>query len=107
METVSFTRREDGSREGYLLLERLEREHAPGTADRVLEQLLRLKNSFSGNKIDRLPHSLQVATLAHRDGAGEETVVAALLHDIGDSLAPHNHSEVAAAILKPYVSKRT
>ena len=33
--------------------------------------------------------------------------MAALLHDIGDLLAPHNHSEVAAAILKPYVSKRT
>ena len=107
METVSFIRMEDGSREDYLLLEQLEREHASGTADRVLEQLLRLKNSFSGYKIDRLQHFLLVATRAYRDGAGEETVVAALLHDIGDSLAPHNHSEVAAAILKPYVSKRT
>jgi len=107
METVSFTRMEDGSREDYLLLAKLERGHASGTADRVLEQLLWLKDSFSGYKIDRLQHSLQVATRAYRDGADEETVVAALLHDIGDSLAPHNHSEVAAAILKPYVSKPT
>jgi predicted HD phosphohydrolase len=29
--------------------------------------------------------------------------VAALLHDVGDELAPYNHAEVAAAILKPYV----
>ena len=65
------------------------------------------RNSFGGYKIDRLQHSLQVATRAYRDGADDETVVAALLHDIGDWLAPYNHSQVAAAILKPYVSKRT
>jgi predicted HD phosphohydrolase len=34
-------------------------------------------------------------------------IVAALLHDIGDELAPMNHSEYAAAILKPYVSEKT
>ena len=107
METVSFTRMEDGSKEDYLLLDQLESEHASGTADRVLEQLSRLKDSFGGYKIDRLQHSLQVATRAYRDGADDETVVAALLHDIGDWLAPYNHSQVAAAILKPYVSKRT
>jgi predicted HD phosphohydrolase len=107
METVGFTRMEDGSKEDYLLLERLEKEHTAGTADRILIHLRQLSNSFSGYKIDRLEHSLQAATRAYRDGADEEMVVAALLHDIGDLLAPHNHSEVAAAILKPYVSSRT
>ena len=34
-------------------------------------------------------------------------VVATLLHDIGDELAPMNHSEYAAAVLKPYVSEKT
>ena len=34
-------------------------------------------------------------------------IVATLLHDIGDELAPLNHSEYAAAILKPYVSEKT
>ena len=29
--------------------------------------------------------------------------VAALIHDIGDELAPHNHSQYAAAIIQPYV----
>ena len=107
MEIVSFTRMEDGSKEDYLLLDRLEREHSSGTADRILLHLKQLRNSFGGYKIDRLEHSLQVATRAHRDAADEEMVVAALLHDVGDLLAPHNHSEVAAAILKPYVSSRT
>ena len=107
METVSFTRMADGTREDYLLLERLEKEHVAGLADRVLRHLLELKDSSSGYRVDRLEHSLQCATRAHRDGAGEELVVVALLHDIGDMLAPHNHSEMAAAMLKPYVSEES
>ena len=29
-----------------------------------------------------------------------------LLHDIGDTLAPRNHGELAASILKPFVPER-
>ena len=107
METVSFTRMADGTAEDYELLGRLEAELAAGVADRVLDQLRALKRSFGGHKVDRLEHSLQCATRARRDGAEEETIVAALLHDIGDLLAPHNHSEMAAAVLRPYVSEKT
>ena len=34
-------------------------------------------------------------------------IVAALLHDIGDEIAPLNHSELAASVLKPFVSEET
>ena len=105
--TVSFTSMAAGTREDYELLERLEAQFASGTADRVLDQLRALAGSLAGYKVDRLEHSLQSATRAYRDGADEEIVVAALLHDIGDLLAPHNHSEMAAAVLRPYVSERT
>ncbi len=105
--TVSFTSMAAGTREDYELLERLEAHFASGTADRVLDQLRRLAGSLAGYKVDRLEHSLQSASRAYRDGADEEMVVAALLHDIGDLLAPHNHSEMAAAVLRPYVSERT
>ena len=57
-------------------------------------------------QISRLEHCLQTATRAERDGADDETVVCALLHDIGDVLAPANHSQVAAALLQPYVSEK-
>jgi predicted HD phosphohydrolase len=107
METVSFTRMKDGTREDYLLLEKFEAQHAAGLVDRLLAQLRALKDEPLPFKVDRLEHSLQVATRAHRDGADEEMVVAALLHDIGDELAPYNHCELAAAILRPYVSERT
>ena len=105
--TVSFTSMSAGTREDYELLELLEAQFAAGTADRVLEQLRGLAGSLAGYKVDRLDHSLQSASRAYRDGAEEEMVVAALLHDIGDLLAPHNHSEMAAAVLRPYVTERT
>jgi len=107
MQKVSFTRMQDGTREDYLMIEDAERKHAESAVDRILDQLRALKDEPLPLQVDRLEHSLQCASRAHRDGADEETVVAALLHDIGDELAPYNHCEVAAAILRPYVSDRT
>lgn len=108
MEEVSFTRMEDGTAEDYALLAREEETlKAANFADSVLGQLQTLKGPKLGYKIDRYQHSLQTATRAERDGADEETVVAALLHDIGDTLAPDNHAEFAATLLKPYVTQRT
>lgn len=108
MEEVSFTRMEDGTAEDYALLAHEEETlKAANFADSVLGQLQTLKGPKLGYKIDRYQHSLQTATRAERDGADEETVVAALLHDIGDTLAPDNHAEFAATLLKPYVTQRT
>jgi predicted HD phosphohydrolase len=100
---VSFRQMEHGTREDYLLLDESERRYALGLADRVLENLRKLDHSIEGYPVSRLGHSLQAATRAYRDGADEELVVAALIHDIGDELAPYNHAELAAAILRPYV----
>ncbi len=76
-----------------------------GLADRTLDHLRMLDGDYGGFAVDRLTHSLQTSTLALRDGRDEQYVVAALLHDIGDTLAPNNHPEIGAAILKPYVSE--
>jgi predicted HD phosphohydrolase len=100
---VSFRRMQDGTREDYLLLDESERLYAAGLAGRVLDSLLKLDHSLEGYPISRLQHSLQAASRALQDGADEELIVAALVHDIGDELAPYNHSEVAAGILRPYV----
>ncbi len=100
---VSFRRMEDGTREDYQLLDRAERDHARGLPDTILDSLRKLDHSLDGYPVTRLGHSLQVATRALKDGADDELVVAALMHDIGDELAPYNHAEIAAAILRPYV----
>lgn len=100
---VSFVAMEHGTAEEYRLLDRYERDHAAGLGDRVLAQLGRLSDSLGGYQVTRLEHSLQAATRARLDGADTDWIVAALVHDIGDELAPFNHSEMAAALLRPYV----
>jgi predicted HD phosphohydrolase len=107
MTTVRFTRMEDGTAGEYALLQRLEDEYCSTLADRVLASFRSQTATLDGYQINRQQHALQTATRALRDGADEELIVAALLHDLGDALAPHNHSEYAAAILRPYVSERT
>jgi len=89
------------------LLEKHEKKYIEGTADRLIKFMSGLTNTLEGYQITRLEHSLQSATRALNDKANEEMVVATLLHDVGDELAPLNHSEYAAAVLKPYVSEKT
>jgi predicted HD phosphohydrolase len=92
-----------GTADDYALLDGFERQHAAGLADRLLGVLERLDDSLGGYQITRLEHSLQSATRARLAGADIDWVVAALLHDIGDELAPYNHAEYAASVLRPYV----
>jgi predicted HD phosphohydrolase len=103
METVQFTRMADGTKEEYALLRGLEAEYAAHLPERILDGLRSLDDGLAGYQVTRLGHSLQAATRAQRDGADVDMVVAALVHDIGDELAPDNHSQLAAAILRPYV----
>ena len=106
MEQVKFTAMKDGDREDYAFLSEHEAEFTKGTADRLLRALETLDEGLSGYQITRLGHSLQSATRAWRDGADIDWLVSALLHDIGDIFAPHNHDEYAATILKPFVREQ-
>jgi len=104
MKRVSFVQMKDGTEADYLLLQELEHAHLAGTAERLIEELRRQgEESLPGYRITRLEHALQTATRALRDNADEDWVVSALLHDIGDGLAPQNHDRFAAEILRPYV----
>jgi predicted HD phosphohydrolase len=107
MSTVKFTEMKHGSKDDYLLLDKYEQDYINGTADRIIDFMSGLNSTLEGYKITRLEHSLQTATRAFNDKANEEMVIAALLHDIGDELAPLNHSEYAASVLKPFVSEKT
>ena len=107
MKKVNFTEMKNGSKEDYELLERYEKNFERKTADRLLKYLASQTTTLEGYKITRLEHSLQAATRAYKNGESEEMVVATLLHDIGDDLAPMNHSQYAASIIRPYVSEKT
>ena len=104
---AGYTRMDQGTREDYALLDALAKPYIARTGERALAHLELLADGLAGNLIDRYQHSLQSATRALRAGECEEIVVAALLHDMGDVLAPENHSEMGAAVLRPYVAKHT
>ena len=102
---ATFKTMAESSQEEWELIAANNGEFSKGLADRVLAHLKLLDGDFGGFAVDRLEHSLQSATLAHRAGKDEEYVVCALLHDIGDTLGTYNHAEIGAAILKPFVSE--
>ena len=107
MKKVSFTEMKNGTKDDYLFLDKPQKEYASHTADRILKFMSGLTKTLEGYQVSRLEHSLQAATRAFKNNENEEMVVATLLHDIGDDLAPMNHSQYAASILRPYVSERT
>lgn len=103
---IKFTKLSDGSEEEYAYLEERERSLDHDATDSLIK-LLRETERDTGYPVSTLTHSLQTATRALRDGASDELVVAALLHDVGDVISPVNHAKVSAEILKPYVSEAT
>jgi predicted HD phosphohydrolase len=100
-----FTAMNQGTQEDWNIIGGHFRDFASELPGRVLTHLTLLDGDFGGFPIDRLGHSLQTATRAHRDGRDEAYVVMALLHDIGDTLGSYNHPEIGAAILRPFVSE--
>ena len=101
---VSFTAMKDGTREDYEILAELEKPFLALTADRILQELRQSgETTLEGYQITRLEHALQSGTRAMRDGADKDWIVGALLHDIGDGLAPQNHDRMSAEIIRPFV----
>jgi predicted HD phosphohydrolase len=103
---TTFTAMRDATRDDYQKIGRHSMEFFSGLPDRILTHLKLLEGDTGGYAVDRLTHSLQSATRAQRDGRDDEYVVCALIHDIGDTLANVNHSELAATILEPFVSEK-
>ena len=106
VDRAKFTAMTEGTAEDWAAISRASLAHRGEHVDRIVSHLKMLDNDYGGFSVDRLEHSLQTATRAHRAGQDEEYVVCALLHDIGDILLPASHAELGAAILKPYISER-
>lgn len=101
---VSFTQMKDGTAADYALLEKLEKPYLALTATRVMDELRRQGEvTLEGYPITRLEHGLQSGTRSLRDGADIDWIVGALLHDIGDGLAPQNHDRFSAEVIRPFV----
>ena len=97
---------QDGTAEEYALIHAREAAYNRTLHLRVLDavRVLGAAEPDPGYAVSRLAHSLQSATRAEREDRPVDYVVAALIHDIGDGLAPYSHGSYAAAVLRPFVS---
>ena len=102
---AQFHHMKDGTAEDWQIIGKEAVEFSTHLYERIIAHMQLLDGDCGGFPVDRLTHCLQTATLAHKDGKDDEYVVCALLHDIGDTLGPSNHADVAATILEPYVSE--
>lgn len=102
---AGFTQMLDGTAEDWAAIGRAGVAFNRAHGDRLIQALKDLGQDEGGFAVNRLEHSLQTATRAHRAGRDEEYVVCALMHDIGDLMGPANHAEIGAVIMKPYVSE--
>lgn len=102
---AQFTRMQDSTRADWQAIAGEFMQFSQTLPDRVMAHLKLLDGDFGGFPVDRFTHCLQTGTRALRDGRDDEYVVCALLHDIGDTLGTFNHPDIAAAILKPFVSE--
>jgi predicted HD phosphohydrolase len=100
---TSFTRMDQGTVEQWQKIGAETVASQGLVADRVLEMLRSLSEVVVGFSVDQLTHCLQTATRAERDGADDQTVIAALCHDVGKAISVPNHAAIAAEILRPYV----
>jgi predicted HD phosphohydrolase len=102
---MHFDRLDDGTDADFQVMRRVHERNLAKLPDLLLSMLSSLKGD-AAYPVDRLEHSVQTATRAMRDGADEELIVCALLHDVGETLGPLNHGDVVAAVLKPFISEQ-
>lgn len=102
---ATFTAMQEGTQEDWMTIASHFLPFASSGGKRVLDHLKLLDGDYGGFPVDRLQHSLQTATRAHRDGRPDDYVVMALIHDIGDTLGAYNHPDIGAAIIKPFVTE--
>ena len=103
---AEFTRMQESTAADWKIIGADYMRFAPRLPERVLAHLKLLDGAFGGFRVDRLTHSLQTATRAAKANRDDDYVLCALLHDIGDTLGSYNHPDIAAAIVKPFVSEK-
>ena len=100
-----FTRMQDGTAEDWAVIGAAHLEHFTKTPAHLMDMLRSLEDVTVGFACNQLHHSLMTGTLARRDGATDEEVAIALLHDVGKAVNIPNHGAIAAELIRPYVSE--
>ncbi|MGD8861123.1 MAG: HD domain-containing protein [Myxococcales bacterium] len=102
-----FTRMDESDAEQWRFIGEETAREQQQVPSRILAMLRSLDQVYGGFGVSQLHHALQTATMARRDNATDEVVLAALCHDIGKAISIPNHAQIGAEILKKYVSEPT
>lgn len=105
-ERATYTAMSESTPQDWAIIAKHMAPFSKALPQRIIAHLELLDGDYGGYPVHRLEHSLQTATRAFKAGMDEEYTVCALLHDIGDTLGPSNHADIAAAIVKPFVSEK-
>ncbi|MDG2088018.1 MAG: hypothetical protein P8J68_04675 [Arenicellaceae bacterium] len=94
--------------EDWALLNRQRAEYEAKERARQALELLSASRSAPtfGYLINNYEHCLQTATMLHRDGHDEETIVTGLFHDAGFIVCPENHARFSADLIRPFISEK-
>ncbi len=102
---ATFTDMKEGTLEDWQAIGTHAVPFAAQLPERVLTHLRLLDGDHGGFPVNRLTHCIQTAARAEKVGKPDEYVLAALIHDIGDTMGSYNHQDIAAAILKPFIDE--
>ena len=105
MGEAMFTRMQEGTAEDWAVIGAAHQEHFKKTPAHLMDMLRSLEQVTVGFACNQLQHSLMTGTLARRDGAADEEVAIALLHDVGKAVNIPNHGAIGAELMRPYVSE--
>lgn len=101
---MTFTNLRDATREDWDRIDALDE----ARTDYAAAPLALLESLDGGDPagypLNPYDHSRQAATRALRAGESDEMIVCILFHDAADRLAPANHGQIAAELLRPFVS---
>ncbi len=105
-ERATYSSMETSTPEDWEIIKGYSEQRRERVQQSLMSMLKQMETADDGGPVNGLEHSLQSATRAYEDGADDETVFIALFHDVGQIVSQDNHSEVAAAILRPFISKK-
>ena len=106
LDRAAFTSMTEGTQDDWAAIVRAGMAHQGEHVDRILSHLKLLDGDYGGFAVDRLEHSLQTATRAHRGrpGRGIRRLRPAARHRRHPAAGQPRRAS-AAAILKPFVSE--
>lgn len=102
---MAIVRMDRGTQEEYAEARNMVEVYQERMPDRIVAMIESLRGVCGGFPVDQYEHSLQTATRAERDGASDEIIFLALVHDIGKVISWWGHAEIVAEILRPYMSE--